>query len=1483
MTLEEHLNLYGIKFREDGDAYIIDGKRYYIISDELPLFNSAMEFEDSGITEENVIFEFGGYWYYSKYDNLEFNELLYLGNQSSKSKTFLGVHGIFDILNGSREYNHWVKKAKFLGLTSLAICEKDTLAGAMKFQVACLKENIKPIIGMQVSVIDNEEDKPHLINLYVQDEIGWFNLLKINTVINVHNLGKPILNDVLLGLMGGLTAIYNPNTLTVAKFAKHSRVGTAFNVGITEYKDPIRQLEYLNELKEWLSYDNLVGVMLTNAYYLESGDAYLKSKLRVMGKETIAVKSTNDYFHSYDDFTSYYMGKIFPDELRDMMEFTNLVADKCNFQIPTGSRNLPAYKMTQQEAETFSSNEDLFWELIGWGMANKVAPEDEKEYLARLDKEMEVINYGNVMEYFLILWDITSWARSQGILVGTGRGSAAGSLVSYLLNITTVDPIKFNLLFERFLNKGRVEKSLPDIDVDFSGKRRDEVKQYIIQKYGYNQFCSVGTYTNLKPKSLMKELGKMEGLEYQNINYITTLMPEVSRFKDLFVEAVKIPRLENFIKKNISVINDIRKLEHQPKAESIHACATIIVPDNMEIYEWIPVKVMNKGGEAMLVSQWEGEELEKAGFLKEDILGIAQLDKYEMILKLIKEDTGDIIVLEDIPLGEPEVMEYFQRGWNSDIFHFGSRGLTSYCKEMQPTIMEDLFAAISLYRPGPMNQGFHHKYVQRKSGKEEVEFPPHTEEILKDTYGILCLSGDSMVTTNKGLKFIKDVKIGDKVINEELKVDVVVNSFKSGNSEVLEIKCSFGDVIKCTPEHKLLTNNGWVKASDIKYGDLIKSSWMVGERVDYIDEKLALKHWLIGYYLAEGGGKSTPIIYCGTEELSLKIITIIKKVFPTSIPKYKYYKNRDRIGGTYRVSIRFKDGYNGKFSKDFKSNLFMDMLREYGIYDKNVYTKRLPKNYSIHMISGLIEGDGCLSNGTVRLANYNLNYDLFLALQSYRIFSNFIDKGSYCVTSIETTDKLVFRVLDRTLKGFKRYLPLNKIILSDKPNRVLFKRYFSKAASTRRNSIGLKTLDGFNLDYSIEHDLWSKVKKITVGKKQDVYDLTIKNKPSFLVNGMIVHNCYQEQVMKICQVVGGISEAETDNVRKSIVKKRIKEIEQYSGQFFDNAINVLNINEEEVDGLWGTLVSFADYGFNKSHAVAYSILSFYGQWFKVNYPLQYWATAFSFADDKKYPFFLYEINEIGGIQMNPVDINLSGEVVIANATTNSLYWSLNSVFGCGVKSYDQIVENRKDGEYLSFDNFLTRNVFKGSKVNKAVIENLILCGAFDRIEAIDSKPERLDMLEYYWEYSKIKGGLDNKKFIGIGPNLWWDLKQRELCGYSIIDFSDIQGENKVWKYSVNPSRFHEYGPKERMTCAGYVREINVRELKSGDQMVKATLDFNYQTFNVVLWSNTTKDVPEIFDNPVGKILVFHGKVKYDSYRDELQVQSVGNGRVEIIG
>lgn len=717
-------------------------------------------------------FSFGGVYYMlpkGSENSVKLIRLKYLGqaNQEFPIQVFLGVHGQYELTSGSGTYSDWCKKAKFLGIHTLGICEKNTLAGALKFQEECQKNGLKSVIGMECTVLDEKNDYRFTVKVYVRNEIGWRDLLTINKFINCDNPKYIGLDDFRKITDGNenLILFLDPKTTDYDKLKGLKIDAALYQLDPCEYVDNERDKNYLLNLRKFFNDSELIPAAAVDAWYLDEEYSCIRPRLHSIGGTT-AYESNNQYFKTNDQYFME-LAAMFPDSdagvekaynrFEEAVQLLNDLADAMDFTIDVKKRHLPRYKMTPEESAQFETNEDLFWHLIDLGLERHPELLDEwgEEAIAeRIDREVGVIKLGEAIDYFLITWDIINWCHRNGIMTGISRGSAGGCLVSFLLGITKLDPMRYNLLFERFLNAGRVKVSLPDIDCDYPGEDRPRVKKYMEERYGWNQVCSVGTYSALQLRAAIKDMSRLYGLEFQEVNEMMKVFDVKDRKpEDLFKIACAHSRVKKFVLDHPDLINEVMLIMPAPKAQSIHACAMMVFPDEYDMFRWVPIR--KQGDE--YVTEWEGGEMDAAGFLKEDVLGVKQFDKFQDMVRLVKEHEGTDLDIFSVPLDDPEVYRYFQNGWNEDNFHFGSSGLTGYCKQMKPENIEDLIAAISLYRPGAMENGFHNEYIARKEGRSKVEYFVGTEEILKNTYGVFCYQEQIMELCKKlgGLSLVE--------------------------------------------------------------------------------------------------------------------------------------------------------------------------------------------------------------------------------------------------------------------------------------------------------------------------------------------------------------------------------------------------------------------------------------------------------------------------------------------------------------------------------------------------------------------------------------------------------------------------------------------------------------------------------------------------------------------------------------------------------
>lgn len=678
-------------------------------------------------------------------------------------------------------------------------------------------------------------------------------------------------------------------------------------------------------------------------------------------------------------------------------------------------------------------------------------------------------------------------------------------------------PINFPLVFG--------QGGALDIDTDVPGEYRPAVKQYMENRFGASQVCSVGTYTTLQIKQAINDVGKIYGASIPTLRRLTKMIEDVKTEEDFLKLACKRSEINQFLNKYPEMMNIVFLLLGQQKAASIHACAMMIFPKEKSMYEWCPVR---KSGD-LIISEWEGGEMDEAGFLKEDILGIEQLDKFTDILNLIEKNTGRKINLySDIEYDDPEVYRYFANGWLSDIFQFSAKGLCAYTQKLKPKNMDDVVAALSLFRPGPMENGFHMDYIALKNGEKEPEYPIGAEEILKNTYSV---------------------------------------------------------------------------------------------------------------------------------------------------------------------------------------------------------------------------------------------------------------------------------------------------------------------------------------------------------------------------------QVYQEQIVKMVQVLAGFSEEEADVARAAIAKKKKDKVEKIHPKFVDGYVKRFaskGVTKESAEALWKQMEKFGLYAFNRSHSASYAINAYNSLWLKVHYPLEFWSVALSRASEDDFPQYVNEMQQTEGIEIKSVNINKSDINIVADKKDNSIYWAINATKQVGEKAQNQIMEERsKNGEYFSLAEFIDRHTFKGSAVNKSVIENLIYSGAFDTMdetrEFSNIFSAREFMLGKYREKNKIK--IDKEKdeyFLAfekkkIAKDWWWLLQQKNKSGFAFFDYEGLVREylkpkvrNGVF-YNVEDLQNYDGSTYEMVMVGGYVLEVEEREGKKG-RFANLLLESNYKFLRVVIFPDDYEENADFFLSSKKSILLLSGKANFDKFKEEYVLQVNSNSK-----
>lgn len=657
--------------------------------------------------------------------------------------THLHLHTEFSLLDGACRIEPLVLRAKELGMTSLAITDHGNMYGAVDFYKACKKHGIKPIIGCEVYVaprtrFDREKvlDKEynHLI-LLCENETGYKNLIKLVSLSFTEGYYyKPrVDHDILEKYHDGIICLSAclageiPQLLLAKDYegAKSTALWYRDVFGADNYfleiqDHGIKEQQIVEEGILRLSRETGIPVVATNdVHYIHQQDSKIQQVLICVATNHILGEDTGLEFHSEEFYlkSEQEMRQVFT-EIPEAIDNTARIAERCSFDFEFGNTKLPYF-----EIEEDISHFDYFKRCCYEGL-NKRYGSPLAEYRERLEYELETVNKMGYTDYYLIVADFVSFAKSKGIPVGPGRGSGAGSLAAYCMGITDLDPMKYDLLFERFLNPERV--SMPDFDIDFCYERRQEVIDYVTQKYGADHVAQIVTFGTLQTRAAIRDVGRTMGMSYASVDAVAKLVP--NDFKITIDEAVrKSSRLRTLMQEDGRVnelIETARKIEGMPRNASTHAAGVVITHDPVSSY--VPLAT----NDGLVVTQYIMTTLEELGLLKMDFLGLRTLT----VINDASKNAG--IDINEISIDDPEVYRLFARGQTEGIFQFESSGMKQMLMNLKPTRLEHLIAANALYRPGPAKQI--DTFVENSHHPEKVHYAlPQLKPILEDTFGCI--------------------------------------------------------------------------------------------------------------------------------------------------------------------------------------------------------------------------------------------------------------------------------------------------------------------------------------------------------------------------------------------------------------------------------------------------------------------------------------------------------------------------------------------------------------------------------------------------------------------------------------------------------------------------------------------------------------------------------------------------------------------------
>ena len=665
--------------------------------------------------------------------------------------THLHVHTEYSLLDGSNKIKECVKRVKELGMDSCAITDHGVMYGVIDFYRAARDVGIKPILGCEVYVAPNSrfdkeltggEDRYYHLVLLAENNQGYANLMKIvSRGFTEGYYYKPRVDmEILQQYHEGIIALSACLAGEVQRYITKGLVDEAKKVA-KRYEDCFGKGNYFLELQDHgipdqrtvntallsMSKELDIPLVATNDIHYtyrddeKSHDILLciQTGKKVADEDRMRYEGGQYYVKSEDE-----MRLLFP-YAQEALENTHKIAERCNVEIEFGVTKLPKYEVP----EGYDS----------WSYLNKLCydglteryPDDDGTLKARLEYELETIQKMGYVDYFLIVWDFINYSKSNGIMVGPGRGSAAGSIVSYCLKITNIDPIKYNLLFERFLNPERV--SMPDIDIDFCYERRQEVIDYVGRKYGADKVVQIVTFGTMAAKGVIRDVGRAMDLPYAYVDGIAKMIPNelnitIDRALEINPEFRKLYENEEQVR---FLIDMCKRLEGLPRHTSMHAAGVVICQKAAD--EFVP---LSRGSDGSITTQFTMTTLEELGLLKMDFLGLRTLTVIQNAVKFIEQSTGEKIDIDHINFDDKDVLAAIGTGRTDGVFQLESPGMKSFMKELKPQNLEDVIAGISLYRPGPMD--FIPKYIKGKNNEKAITYAcPELEHILAPTYGCI--------------------------------------------------------------------------------------------------------------------------------------------------------------------------------------------------------------------------------------------------------------------------------------------------------------------------------------------------------------------------------------------------------------------------------------------------------------------------------------------------------------------------------------------------------------------------------------------------------------------------------------------------------------------------------------------------------------------------------------------------------------------------
>ncbi|MDY7003204.1 MAG: DNA polymerase III subunit alpha [Cyanobacteriota bacterium] len=1147
--------------------------------------------------------------------------------------TFVGlhIHSDYSLLDGASQLPTLIERASELGMPAIALTDHGVMYGAIELIKTCRKHNIKPIIGNEMYVINGEVEVKHKrIRKYHQVVLakntkGYKNLTKLTSISHLDGFqgkglfARPCINKELL-------AQYREG-LIVTSACLGGEVPQAILAGNLQgardlaqwYKDIFEGDYYLEIQDHGSPEDRLVNVEIVriareldikiiatnDSHYISCNDVEAHDALLCIqtGKAIVEEKrlrySGTEYLKSAEEMRLLFRDHLPEETIEEAIANTLEVAEKVQPYKIMGEPCLPNYPVPKNHTAD-SYVEEVTWEGLKERLKCRTRSEIDPAYKERLEYELKMLQKMGFSTYFLVVWDYIKYARDNGIPVGPGRGSAAGSLVAYSLKITNIDPVHHGLLFERFLNPER--KSMPDIDTDFCIDRRDEVIQYVTGKYGKENVAQIITFNRLTSKAVLKDVARVLEIPYAESDRMAKLIP-VSRGKPTKLKVMvgdETPCIE--FKQAYDTDLKVRhwvdmaiRIEGTNKTFGVHAAGVVISSQPLD--EVVPLQ---RNGEGATITQYSMEELESLGLLKMDFLGLRNLTTIQKAVNLINKNQGVCLDPDQLPLEERKAVhirakgkikklpediqktyQLFNNGELEGIFQVESEGMKQIVRDLKPSGIEDISSILALYRPGPLDAGLIPDFINRKHGKAKIEYDhPLLESILQETYGVLCLPAGTPINRPDGsVTPIEKIEAGDRVLSSDGKTAwsaEISQKWSSGKKEIVKISLSSGTTFFAGKNHRFLTPEGDKRACELKSeATSVYEQWSISRNTKTLPKGSA---YILGLLVSSGElTLSVPQLPCPSQDCAIWVADRIVQIWGSEPQSY--------CNGSWYASLPL----NAQLTQ-FLNDLYGGQTWKVGA-DR----KHLPGDFleycerdRIELLRGLWDSEGCYDSKLVYLRSSSEK----LLQQAGILLSSLKINYTYRKNAVWVSDLARFKQsLGQSFfpgkpyadakenyapipsLNFKRHLtPLLAALEDRTPNTSIATQFQDELRSWDkfyRQNYESTYLQDLRPVYVVSVEEWGEA---------ECFDLEMEDQssPYFLVRGVVAHNCYQEQIMKTAQDLAGYSLGQADLLRRAMGKKKLSEMQKQREAFIDGATKN-GIASQIANKLFDQMEDFAQY------------------------------------------------------------------------------------------------------------------------------------------------------------------------------------------------------------------------------------------------------------------------------------------------------------------